>query len=168
MENILENVLHLYLGCECTWESCDGNSGGTKELDGYTLNQFADNYIRNVKPLLRPLSSMTQEEMFELINSTAPDDMEDIPEIDEYDLEMFYNDGGNMVDGDVAVGCNFSCRCYEGQIAITHDGTIHYYNDNGDRERAHNLPKAYKYLLSKHFDLFGLIDAGLAIDKTKL
>jgi hypothetical protein len=24
------------------------------------------------------------------------------------------------------------------------------------------------YLLSKHFDLFGLIDAGLAIDKTKI
>lgn len=26
----------------------------------------------------------------------------------------------------------------------------------------------YHYLLSKHFDLFGLIDAGLAIDKTTL
>jgi hypothetical protein len=27
--------------------------------------------------------------------------------------------------------------------------------------------KEVAYLLSKHFDLFGLIDAGLAIDKTK-
>lgn len=28
-------------------------------------------------------------------------------------------------------------------------------------------PLEFKYLLSKHFDLFGLIEAGLAIDKTK-
>jgi hypothetical protein len=28
-------------------------------------------------------------------------------------------------------------------------------------------PKIFLYLLSKHFDLFGLIEAGLAIDKTK-
>lgn len=27
--------------------------------------------------------------------------------------------------------------------------------------------ESIRYLLSKHFDLFGLIDAGLAIDKTK-
>jgi len=29
-------------------------------------------------------------------------------------------------------------------------------------------PESVKYLLSKHFDLFGLIEAGLAIDKTVL
>lgn len=29
-------------------------------------------------------------------------------------------------------------------------------------------PTAFSFLLSKGFDLFGLIDAGLAIDKTKL
>lgn len=28
-------------------------------------------------------------------------------------------------------------------------------------------PEGFRYLLSKHFDLFGLIEAGLAIDKTK-
>jgi hypothetical protein len=28
-------------------------------------------------------------------------------------------------------------------------------------------PRIYAYLLSKGFDLFGLIEAGLAIDKTK-
>jgi hypothetical protein len=29
-------------------------------------------------------------------------------------------------------------------------------------------PETFLWLLSKHFDLFGLIEAGLAIDKTKL
>lgn len=29
------------------------------------------------------------------------------------------------------------------------------------------LANDFRYLLSKHFDLFGLIEAGLAIDKTK-
>jgi hypothetical protein len=32
----------------------------------------------------------------------------------------------------------------------------------------HLHPKTFAFLLSKHFDLFGLIEAGLAIDKTKL
>lgn len=29
-------------------------------------------------------------------------------------------------------------------------------------------PEQFKWLLSKHFDLFGLIESGLAIDKTKI
>ena len=34
--------------------------------------------------------------------------------------------------------------------------------------RATFFPSMFEYLLSKHFDLFGLIEAGLAIDKTTL
>ena len=32
----------------------------------------------------------------------------------------------------------------------------------------YHTPKLFHYLLSKNFDLFGLIEAGLAINKTKL
>lgn len=36
------------------------------------------------------------------------------------------------------------------------------------REENFYEPKTFLYLLAKHFDLFGLIDAGLAIDKATL
>jgi hypothetical protein len=35
-------------------------------------------------------------------------------------------------------------------------------------ELMHFAPNHFKFLLSKHFDLFGLIPDGLAIDKTTL
>ncbi len=34
--------------------------------------------------------------------------------------------------------------------------------------RTAETPEAFRGLLSRHFDLFGLIEAGLAIDKTKM
>lgn len=36
-----------------------------------------------------------------------------------------------------------------------------------DYDRKFNTPECFKYLLSKGFDLFGLIESGLAIEKTK-
>ena len=41
------------------------------------------------------------------------------------------------------------------------------FNKNGTPLLNMWFPEDFLYLLSKHFDLFGLIDAGLAIDKTK-
>lgn len=115
-----------------------------------------------IRLILRPLESMTEEEMKGLLISTTPKDMEDAPGPEDYDLEMFYNDGGTMVDGDVAVGCNFNCICFEGQIAIRQNGDIDFFDEN---ERAHlvNQTSAFHYLLQKGFDIFGLIPSGLAI-----
>jgi hypothetical protein len=111
---------------------------------------------------------MTEEEMIGLLQSMVPADMEDKPTDADYDLEMFYNDGGLMVDGDVAVGANYTCICYEGQIAVRDTGDIHLFDEAGKIERLVNQPQAFRYLLSKSFDLFNLIPEGLAIDKSKL
>lgn len=167
----IKDYLHLYLGCRCEVETymatCDWGMNRVEKLTAQILAGVHGKRNKVIKLFLRQLSSMTEEEIYDLINSMCPDDIEDIPEKDEYDFEMFYNDGGNMVDSDVAVGSDYSCRCYEGQISITHDGTIHCFDEKGEKEIMVNVPRAYHYLLSKHFDLFGLIDAGLAIDITK-
>lgn len=107
--------LALYLGCECQALTRTGtidivNSRGFCIVsDGvYSWSEL----IRNVKPILRPLSDITEEEANNEVWDTVPE----------------YTDFSGLV--------------------------------------AHVSP-AWRFLLSRHFDLFGWIDAGLAIDKTK-
>ncbi len=129
---------------------------------------ISDASVSDIQVELRPLSSMTEEEMTGLLLSMIPPDMDDKPDADEHIVDMFYNDGALQVDGDVAVGANYSCRCYEGQIAILHNGDIEMYDEDGKRERAWNQSAAFQYLLSLGFDLFNLIPAGLALDTSSI
>ena len=124
----------------------------------------------NIKLVLRRLEDMTEEEMVGLLQSMLPEHMEDKPTPDDYSLEVFYNDDGLMVDGDIAVGANYSCRCYEGQIGVKKCGSIILFEENEDvtRDQLVNTPMAFHYLLSRHFDLFNLIDAGLAVDQKQI
>lgn len=120
----LKDYLHLYLGCECIgyYRTKDGNTGEevivelrktlvSVSIDGFDLN--GNLKVEEFKPILRPLSDMTEEE------------------VEDY----------------------MGLVCVEAkpfnQFAI-------------------NAAMYTKWLLSKHFDLFGLIDAGLATDKTKI
>lgn len=127
-----------------------------------------ETWTDSVKPILRRIESLTEAEMIGLLQSIVPSNMADKPTRDDYSLEMFYNDGGNLVDEDVAIGANYSCRCYEGQIAIRKNGDIDFFDEEGNRERVSNLPQSFHYLLSLGIDLFGLIDAGLAIDASTI
>lgn len=120
--------------------------------------------LSEVKLVLRRLEDMTEDEMIELFQSMVPDDMEDKPANDEFAVNVFRGDGGNLVDENVAIGAEYSCRCFEGQLTIKKCGTICAYDEAGDEEELVNAPRAYHYLLQQSFDLFGLIDAGLAID----
>lgn len=178
----IKDYLHLYLGCECVVEQDLEMEGfETRTLTTASIlgkkNQFLTLIggssvqkpfaAEEIKPILRPLSDMTEEEMIGLLQSMVPQDMETKPTDEDYDLEMFRNDEGLMVDGDVAVGANITCICYVGQIAIRESGDIDMFDEDGKPERVINQPAGFHYLLSKHFDLFGLIESGLAIDKTK-
>lgn len=181
----LKDYAHLYIGCRCfnTWFP-EGHSGydrnwvfsgycptyGTKGNPYYLENEDDVTWTDSIKPILRKLEDMTEEEMIGFIQSMVPMDMEDKPSPDDYSLEMFYNDDGLMVDGDIAVGANYSCRCYEGQIGIKKCGSIILFEEDKDvtRDQLINTPLAFRYLLTQHFDLFGLIDAGIAIDSKTL
>jgi hypothetical protein len=172
MEKKLQDYLHYYLHGKI-WEvgvsTCTLLGIGdcyytikTKQGALLTLSNRA-----NIKLVLRRLEDMTEEEMIGLLQSMVPADMEDKPIDDEYGLDMFYNDDGLMVDSDIAVGANYSCRCYSAQIGIKVCGSICLFDETGKdvtRDDLTNAPQAFHYLLKEGFDLFGLIDARLAID----
>lgn len=120
----LQDYLHLYIGCEGEFTPPDGIAYYrpeklTPDILGRVLY---DGYA--FKPLLRPLSDMTEEEEEEWLS------------LREEARKAFQ---GKFADSDWATHRGFC----EGS------GTL--------------------YLLSRprYFDLFGLIDAGLALDKTK-
>jgi hypothetical protein len=131
MEKNIKDYLHLYLGCECRPldNTKQGWLMGIRIMQGvenaflqYDLNS-TENLIpfklNELKPILRPLSDMSDEENLEFgglwaFAETYIPDIEDTH--DPYEIE----------------------------------------------------PEAFRFLLSEHFDLFGLIEAGLAIDKTTL
>lgn len=156
----LKDYLHYYMGATY-WTN---NSQG--EVNKVTLQYIYPmiDQAKNVQLHLRRLEDMTQEEMIRLIQVMVPDEMEDKPTDDEYILNLFHNDGGNLVNSDVSIGAEYNVRCYEGQLTIKKCGTICAYDETGDEQELVNAPRAYHYLLQQHFDLFGLIDAGLAID----
>lgn len=146
-------TLALYLGCECKTFAF-GDSGNLKttfkgiELrgdgyepyvalgDGRTLN------AGEIKLLLRPLSSMTEEEMYEytILRGYTKDRVHNLRK--KYAGWEFDFNPTNSGDG-----C-FLC------VVPPH----------GDSHK----PDCFLFLLSKGFDLFGLIEKGEAIDSTKL
>lgn len=127
----IRQYLHFYLGCDAFVFLDEVITDGwlKKQLKEqpnlrYSIRIEAGSlgYIlyNGYKPILRPLSDMTEEEM----------------------NECWFN-----MEGSVEVRCEYK------------DGGV---------KRFDSTPAQVRYLLSRGFDLFGLIPAGLAIDKTKL
>lgn len=122
-----KDVAHLYLGCECiigdpSWES---QNISPEDVAPYTDPNFGkpiktvmgletiQHHLHHLKPILRPLGSMTEEEHEQWKGVRFSDKMKLYP----------------------------------------------LYSDNDFN--------SFKWLLSKHFDLFDLIPNGEAIDKAK-
>lgn len=156
----LIDYLHYYIGCDYWTNNSQGN------LNIKTLPDVIDMIKRDkgVQLHLRRLEDMKEEEMIGLLQSMWPPNLEDKPTDEEYILTIFKGDGGNLVHRDVLIGAEYNIRCFDGQITIKECGTICFYDEVGDEQEGVNAPAAYHYLLQNHFDLFGLIDAGLAID----
>lgn len=81
MEVKLKDVIHHYLGCE-VWDNYNDKKGilfgvdiNTSGMDNVKVlhNVVWDLKYEDIKPILRPLSSMTEEEQFKFnnINSLA-------------------------------------------------------------------------------------------------
>lgn len=119
METKLKDFIHLYLGCIVTTHTNFRPNGkesvgrsGYARLTGDLLADIENKtFPFDAKPILRPLSDMTEEEFL------------------------------------------------EGQHGLDYNVRFGYIKVNG---------VITAYLLSKHFDLFGLIESGQAIDSTKL
>jgi|SRR5688572_9480762 len=139
----IEDYLPHYVGCDCEIITAPGTVGKLVSLNiehrTCSLLQPGMGFMgggwfaktNEIKPLLRPLSDMTEEEhnkVAELLGYPKPYRF--------YKKEWFkwYWEGeGNEM---------FFAPAY--------------------------ITEVFRYLLSKHFDLFGLIESGLAIDASKI
>lgn len=137
-----KEVAHLYLGCECRIyeedmidfdvDKTQGAYDNKIVFKGYGVN------IRFVKPILRPLDSMTEEEMKELvlINRTAGENIKNI----------HLHNGAVWFDKQVKA-------------------MKHWVSDAIQLDQA--KANEFLWLLSKHFDLFQLLENGQALTTTQ-
>jgi hypothetical protein len=162
MEQRIENYLHFYLGCECKLKMVPriGGLSGTMKLECHLLCAATaptkkDDKVEVVL-LLRPLSDMTEEELRCYVNSIY----NDIYSMDVEIKEL------SKVQENNAVGAIVFCEDEE-RIGLTINidrGIV--FSSNGTELMVEQF-KYTKQLLSQGFDLFNLIEAGLALDKTE-
>lgn len=162
MDKKIEDYLHLYFGCE-VFDSF--------KLDGKEYSQTIKLSVSNFqwvcdcivggrhRLILRPLSDMTEEEVLELCKTASPVIFGDYRfakwEVERSPHEICHWTVTNKNSIDYF------------NISST-DGDVDIYAKDGQPDPT-NIDNNYRFwYLKKGFDLFGLIDAGLAIDKTKL
>lgn len=156
MKKNIKEYLHLYLGCEVMGILLDeprkgyltgihGEYGAEIQFfneDGVNVSEEPEyNEYQQVKPILRPLSDMTEEEAFWLCDYFGG--YGDLPGQRKY--ETYQSAFDKMV---VSWGTTMREKWIPADCEVW-------------------KPEQTKYLLSKSFDLFDFIKEGLAIDKTK-
>lgn len=151
----IKDYLHLYLGCDgivivnysVTPElktrevSCklkgvvdDVVYVQCYDVDGIKWDNIDSFSSKTFKPILRPLSDMSDEEMKQCV-------------LVKYNMR-------NTLKTTNLIG---------NKIQWTASGFI----PDGEIDLLNASSEIFRFLLSKHFDLFGLIESGLAIDATK-
>ena len=137
------------------------NLMGDQELEYGDLSKFFYvDFDFPIKPILRHLSSMTKKEAYDLLCLIVG--IEDIgfeqSDLDyislNYEYDMLKIKGEFPFD-DYVCGTKYT-------INISNDGVACFDTGSNGVYISHS---AYNYLFSKHFDVFGLIDEGLAIEK---
>lgn len=152
-----KDVAHLYLWCDCLLEGrykaklCGFQHNkpiltlyyASGEVSYSQKDTFALNDYSLLKPILRPLSDMTKEEGIEYAQFYCRNKIA-VP-IDWVEIKMHESGSVNLSIGDGGGG-----------LSLFPGGP------HGDKA------EAFVYLLKKGFDLFGLIESGQALDKTKM
>jgi len=142
MQIKLVDVLHLYLGCEGK-----NHNGETIDLTSRTLNLIWCNVI-GFKPILRPLSDMTEEEA--LIYFSLP-------------LKSII-----LKKNVYAESISFNYKWVNPKYASNNQDSFSYSEVGIGNGFQSFTQKQFLFLLKRGFDLFGLIESGQAIDKTTL
>jgi hypothetical protein len=169
----IEDYLHHYLGCEilvgdavCTLIGIEDGAFVMSKLTGRHIIP-----MRLTKPILRPLSDMTEEEIVAAAKFICA-----VPNEQgfEYEIQKCHNTvGAKFFNHKFTAGQYLSIYNEKNRPETIGHIEVGWYSDNKiDRRKTKELWKVGGcheltiYLLSKGFDLFGLIEAGLAIDKT--
>ena len=182
MEKKIEDYLHFYLGCQCK-ENVGGRifylntvheNRGVRPTPELRIKDVSRRmYIEEFKLILRPLPSITHDEAdyfaWLCMDSEIHLDADCRISQDEIQTDLIRNDGGTLLDDDIEIYIAVSVRCFQGAVVIKKDGSITVYDEDKDSYNpVDNIAQKVVYLLSRGFDLFGLIPAGLAIDSTTL
>jgi len=141
---------HLYMGCKVQVESISTDTSKPliyiRTLNPTWFLQYSRKNFKGVKPILRPLSSITDEELIEFIKLTRG------------------------ISGLVS-NVRLWKQKYGPRDNPKYDLVVNYDYYNG-KDRTLYLdvfaPKIMIHLLSQHFDLFNLISTNQAIDATTL
>lgn len=156
----IKDYLHLYLAAKCLVEKSDYHmvhnwmihAGDITVIDGSLIKHVHNvvDFKGVIKPILRPLSDMTEEDCPEWFKEWMPDGFSVFHQVDNtykyVQIDSEANDGYCLTihpDG------SMSCQC----------------KDNGD-QYAYKGAELFRHLLLKRFDLFNLIAEGLAISST--
>ena len=174
MKKELKDYLHLYLGCDCRLDNKETGKligfdsrlhDAELEMVCYTIwldkeNDWSvyndDKNFGRIKPILRPLSDMT-EEAIKLFQMLSLYDLKDC-------VFDFIEDESSF-----CINAELRGRVIDAmEVRISDFPIINMMNKDGSFSPVSNIQDIFMFLISKHFDLFGLIESGLAIDKTTL
>ncbi len=146
------DCLHLYLGCEVMEEENKGTlyaigklggDGKTRVMVDCSSNQSYWTSIDNVKPILRPLSDLTEEEIFELFKAHGL----------SKDARFIRGKADGITGNFIQIEYSINGEMGNDYLHINEFGRL--------------SALGYTYLLKQKFDLFGLIESGAAVEKTK-
>jgi hypothetical protein len=147
----ISQYLHYYLGAECLWEHIEGNFGGTEIIDGHLVESHKATPNAIIKPLLYRIEDMSDQhkkELWELIFRRVFPKTGQIVWYPEKSLTA--DPRWVLMSGVERLGIEISGDVWA-------DSDLHKWKFNPNQV-AH-------YLLSKHYDLFGLIESGAALDR---
>jgi len=155
MEKIkIEDYLHLYLGCKFVTGNSQGEVNSRKITVIYGM--LSDKIYNNFWLVLRPLSDMTEEERADIWDIVFKKIF-----VPRYSGRTVF-----IVKSKKKEISRWVMNSGVERLGIEFNGDV--WADSDLHKWDFNPHEVTKYLLSKSFDLFGLIEAGLAIDKTKL
>lgn len=168
MDKQLKDYLHFYLGCQMYAYTLESVTNGWLEKQmsknpqmGYSYELTAGNLKKTLEdgylPILRKLESMAEDEALHIAKNCF------------YHNEMRYPDSDYKVsrEGNVYV-VNLNNDWFEKELRIGLSSGNIWYTKPTIEDRVHHAFDSFHYLLSRGFDLFGLCDAGLAIDKATI
>jgi hypothetical protein len=150
----LQDYIKYYIGCNAITtddkELADlvGVSDDNAHLVHCRTGSYGTCDVTGVKLLLRRLEDMTEEDLKEMIIMFSLIDLSNC----QFEYDQYWV---NAIRKGVVVDC----------LSIEMNGHIDMMRCSPG---TNPQPETFHYLLSKHFDLFGLIDAGLAVDQKTL
>jgi hypothetical protein len=156
-----KEVAHLYLGCEAIETLHDNKcilnevrKDGTCHVVGDFLftDLLAAHYI---KPLLHPLSSMTEDEAIELFKNIS------LLDLSECTFDFIEDEGSFCINAEIRG------RVIDAMEMRINSDLVYMMNNNGSFSPLNPQSEATLFFLLKHFDLFNLIENNQAIDATK-